>query len=839
MSKETAFLVSMVVPTVSFLAYCALLMLALRSPRSQVAKIFIAYLLLMLVWSLGSFMMRTGAFPGPLAWNRFMTCGMLGVPFVFFHFSAEILERTRSSFFIRLGYVFYAFFLAGNLCGLIVSNAYLLPAEFVYFLGPLAKVFAFVGGAYILTSALLLAREAFLNPASFWFHHLVYPSVGAVVMLAGCLLNFIPAVGKYPADIATNTVNAFLLAYAIYRFHFLNIAFVIRKGLLYSTLTVLLTTSYFLIVFFLERVVRTEVGYNALLVALPVAAVISLVFDPLKEFLHVRIDRIFLGHQYGYRRTLRDFSRIMTSILDFDQLEQSLLDLVTKALEVRSAVFLLADAEGDFAAHKSVGVSPQVAGAVKLEKESPLVRWLLEREEPVLRWEEARVLPEFQALWQKEKDYLAYLGACVLLGIRMQKQLVGILLLSEKTSGDCYTDEDEELLVTLANEAAVAISNARAYREARLQALHDELTKLYNYRFFHKFLDKEFAHCQRTGQSFSLIFIDLDFFKLYNDTYGHMAGDVALAGVGKVLTECVRVSDVVARYGGDEFVVLLPGTDAAQARVVAERTREAVQYHFLQGEAPGGVITASIGVASYPEHVQSKYQLLSCADRALYQAKRLGGNRVVVYNPRTFGQEEQGFLKKQVEDVYLATIYALAAVVNARDNYTYQHSEMVTSYAVALAEALGLPEEQKEKVRSAAMLHDIGKIGISESILNKKGPLTPLEREIVQRHVSVAEAIVNQVPYLRELAPIILHHHEAYDGTGYPCGLKGEEIPLEARILAIADAYHAMTSDRPYRKAMKPEEAVRQLNLLAGKQFASELVSAFVGLLRRQGVASA
>lgn len=838
---------SITIPLVASLFYCALLMLAWKSPRNKIARIFIGYLVLMLVWSFASFMMRTGIFPGPLAWNRIMVCGTSGIPFVFFHFTQHILNRTRLSFLVKIGYAFYGFFVAANYLGLIVKEAYLYEGKFTYTLGPGAAVFAAVGGSYILLSALLLIREVFRDPPSFWSNRLVYPSIGAVLMLAGSLLNLLPEVGKYPLDIAANTVNAFLLAYAIYRYRFLNTTITIRKGLVYSVLTALLTSSYLLIIFLAEQLIRGKVGYTTFIVALPVAAIIAIIFEPVKDSLKIWVDRVFFGQQYDFRKTLKEFSHLMTSILDLDQLANSTLELLSKALQVSSCTLFLSDRDGNFYAYATYAVADKIkaetAKAIRIDKTSPIIRWLSHQSEPVLTTKEIETLPEFQGIWQSEREELEDLKAQVLVGIKMHKNLIGILLLSEKESGDPFTDDDLELLSTLANEAAVAIHNAQAYKEARTEALRDELTGLFNYRFFQEFLDKEIARCKRTQQNFSVIFIDLDLFKAYNDIYGHLAGDAALTKVADAIRESIRATDVAARYGGDEFAVILPDTDAQKALTAAERIRHNVKQSFRGAGYDSNLLTVSLGVASYPKHAASKQQLLSCADRALYQAKNLGRNKVCLYtssgatnfspaaNIEKAAEAEADFLKKQIEDAYVSTVYTLAAVINARDNYTYKHSEMVTFYAVSLAEGLKLAEERKEMVRLAAMLHDIGKIGTPEYILNKPGPLTPAEREIIQRHVNIAEAIINQMPFLRRVAPIILHHHEAYNGTGYPDGLKGEEIPLEARILTIADAYHAMTSDRPYRKAMTAEEAINQLKLLAGKQFDPSLVPVFVRLL--------
>lgn len=836
--------VSMAIPLFAFFLYTGLMILSIKISQSKITRLFQYYLLLMMDWSLGSFMMRTGYAPEPLFWNRMMIIGMAGVPFIFYRFSEELLCRAQS-LTAKLGYLLYGILIIANFSGLIVQDVTLTAGSLSYTIGPLAVPFALTAGGYVLLSTMLLVGEAFKNPDSFWSNRLLYPSIGTVLMFIGCTLNLFPAIGKYPFDILTNTINAFLLTYAIYRYQLLNITISIRKGLVYSVLTAMLTGSYLLLVYLLETVIRNNLGYTAFIIALIMAALIAIIFEPVKNWLRVRIDRVMFGEIYDYRTTLKQFSYLKSSILDLDELTNSTLDLLTKALQVNSLALLLLDQESNYFVYASVNMDETIAKTVRLDKTSPIVR-RLRQHNPILTWREIETAPEFQGLWQREKEFLNAMSIAHFVGIRLGGELIGILLLPNKLSRDPYTDDDRELLLMLANEAAVAIQNAQIYSEAKRQAVRDELTKLYNYRFFQEFLDKEIARCQRTKQVFSVIYLDLDFFKAYNDIFGHLAGDEALVAVGQAISTSIRPADIATRMGGDEFGIILPGATGENALKVAKRIKNAVQTYF-PGTSNDSVLTISQGIATYPVHSQNKQQLLSCADTALYEAKNMGRNRVCVYAPQlvrnnpaaTNGSNaeiERDFLRQQVEDAYLSVIYTLAAAINAKDNYTYQHSEAVTYYSVAMAEALGFSEEQKKMLRYAAMLHDIGKIGVPEYILNKPAALSKEEREIIESHVLVAEAIVSHTPYLREVAPVILHHHEFYDGSGYPHGLKGEKIPLESRILAIADAYHAMTSDRPYHRAMQTETALQNMQRLAGIQFDPNLLPVFVSIIRQSQI---
>ena len=823
----TAMEITLLIPLIACISYCALLPLAWKSPRPKLSKLFIHYLFLMIIWSLSSLFLRTNFPPGPGFWSKIMLMGIIGVPFVFFHFTQELLGR-KNYLLVRLGYLLAVVFAVLNLLGLIVTNIAFTESGFHYTIGPAAPLLGIFGAGYTFASGLLLCIQCIKDRHSFWSNRLCYLSVGAMFVVVGSLLNFIPEIGRYPVDITANTINAFLLAYAIYRHRLLSATIPIRKAL------VLFLTFTGLVVLFLPIFSLLGSFDSPFILAFVFASLTIFFYEQLKGGIQTLLDRVIFGEKYNYRETLKAFSKLMTSIIDLSRLADSTLELLVQALHVKGVLLFLPNEAGDFSAHAQKGY-PQDVLAFQLDKQSAIVRYLARQSEQVLTGRDLETKPEFRGLWQQEKEMLEKLGAEVIVGLNIQGTLQGILFLAGKTSNSPYTDDDLALLITLTNQAAVALHNAQTYHAAWEQAIRDDLTKLYNFRYFHEYLDKEISRCAEAKGIFSLILLDLDFFKTYNDVYGHLAGDKALIKVAQAMQESIRPSDVAARYGGDEFVVILPETGLEQAKAVAERIRENVCLKFQNYGC--SLLTVSLGVAAYPEHGRTKQQLLTSVDRALYRSKNLGRNLVTetaleIGMAELAAQAEKDFLKEQMRGMQLDTIYTLAAAIYARDNYTYEHSKKVTQYAVAMAEELGLSDEHKQLINNAAMLHDIGKIGIPESVLNKPGPLTSSERELIQYHVTIGETILNQMPYLRSLATIVRHHHERYDGYGYPDGLSKENIPLEARILAIADAFHAMTSDRPYRKALTREEAIEEMIRYAGTQFDPHLVPLFVNIVQ-------
>lgn len=361
----------------------------------------------------------------------------------------------------------------------------------------------------------------------------------------------------------------------------------------------------------------------------------------------------------------------------------------------------------------------------------------------------------------------------------------------------------------------------------RSLANKDELTGLYNHRYFHEHL-QEFIN---NKTSLSLMLIDIDHFKLYNEMYGHPQGDQLLLHVSKLITNHLPESALCCRYGGDQFgVAVLDKDEMPDAALgLAEQIRLAIvdQDFYGMEHMPKQRITVSIGLASYPEMAHNKEHLVMLADEALYKVKYTSRNKVQLYSS-VIDELKGSFQFGKEEESLINTMKTFLTIINSKDRYTYSHTERNMEYAEALARKIQLPEEQINYLRYGALLHDIGKIEVPTEILNKRTRLDNQEWEIMKNHAIWGEQIVKQIKELQPSLSAIRHHHERYDGLGYPDGLAGENIPLSARILTICDSFDAMTTNRPYQKTKTVSEALEELSRCSGTQFDPLLVKAFI-----------
>jgi diguanylate cyclase (GGDEF)-like protein len=385
---------------------------------------------------------------------------------------------------------------------------------------------------------------------------------------------------------------------------------------------------------------------------------------------------------------------------------------------------------------------------------------------------------------------------------------------------------------------------AGTFAMAEAQATRDRLTGIPNRESLLRTLSGEVERAARHSKPLSVAFMDIDRFKAINDTYGHRVGDAVLQQIAGLITRSIRASDIFGRYGGEEFMLILPETTPEDALGIAEELRELIMRRPLS-VATGVLVdaTVSIGVAGGHSTELQVDRLVDAADAAMYVAKSEGRNRSFLFGSvHDESVVRRAAITPERRDAAAAigrwasasAAQALASVLAPQPHHRGRPSDMIASLSIGVALHMGMSRLEMDRIRVAALLHDLGKLALPGEILDKPTSLTDLEWQVVGEHPRIGQVILEQATSMREAVPIVLHHHERFDGTGYPHGLKGEEIPLGARIVAVADAYHAMVNQRPYKQALTHEQALTELRRHASTQFDPTVVDVFIAIFEDQ-----
>ncbi len=519
---------------------------------------------------------------------------------------------------------------------------------------------------------------------------------------------------------------------------------------------------------------------------------------------------------------------------DFDHIGIGMLDYVSKEIEIKAE----AGAAG-FGAGKRVPLGTGLIG--KCARSNEMV--LLQDGESKL----ASVMPDARSV--------------LCLPLTYGESLLGVLNVESRRE-KAFADQEVLILRTLADLLATALHNAFVFQKLQQQSITDGLTGIKTRRFFLENLSTEWKRASRSGRPFSVVLIDLDKFKAVNDTAGHLEGDLVLARVGRLLEQKCRQSNVVARYGGDEFVILMPETGVEQAQILSERLRLWLATDPMLIERQ---VTGSFGLATFPLHGATAEEVLRIADAGMYVSKRAGGNCVSIAEEfltdgGAVAQRQlvtayiEGFLQREhtgpesvqeltatlkkmcaaadSRDSLMDALFALGRAAEGREVHAAGLGDAAARDVEALGRELGMKEDELQDVIYAARIHDLGKLIVPEKILCKPGPLTEDEFYLVKMHPLVGAEIVSCIPESERLQKIIKHHHERFDGSGYPDGLRGEEIPLGSRILAVVDGYLTMMTDRPFAPRYSPSEAMAELERCSGTQFDGMLVRLFLAQMK-------
>ena len=822
-----------IIPLVSCIAYVTLLALVLMQPRRTANRIFSVFLLAAGTWSLTSFMLTYNVSASTqtlMFWNGLLFAAAAWTMIAYFHF-VRVYNGKTAGIWVYLGYAIILTIVVFALRGNIVKDAYIVDGYLYHDVGYWVFILSAVLLPIFFATMWMLLQKYRRSTDPVERNRTMYLMIGLGIMAMWAGINVsVPLLALLPTDHSGVFLNALIIAYAIGKYRLLNIRFVARRGLAYFILVSTLVGISAGAVSIGQRFLPTQPTVIIILFATLIAILLVVMARPLRYAIQRWIDRLFYRETYEYRQTLLTFSRKMSNILNLNELANEMLPAMTRAIHITQAKLLFQDTgSGDFTAHFTY---PEVEGEssdeLRFNSDNPIIAWL-EKETSPLGLKQIDSIPELKGLWQTEREKLITSNLELLCPIKSRDKLIGILALGGKQLDTLYSHEDIELVMSMASQAGVIIENAQLYSQAIVRANTDGLTGLYNHRHFHKRLEQEIARGSRFSTVFCLIMLDIDLFKAYNDIYGHLAGDEVLRRIGGYIDSSIRSIDLAFRYGGEEFAIILPETQLDDAYRVAERIRKTIES---KTSSRAMLVTVSLGIANWPVDGVMKEEIITRADAALYRAKQTGRNRTCLSSDVMKPETPLIGAELEARPRALSIIYALAATVDAKDHYTYGHSRKVSDYSVAIAEALGLPQDRVATIRAAGLLHDIGKVGVPDSILSKKGPLTDEEWETVKAHPDLGVEILRHVIDLVNCLPAISYHHEHYDGKGYPRGLKGDSIPLEARILAIADVYDAMTSPRPYREQISLQQAINELKRCAGTQFDSELVDIFCKIIQ-------
>jgi diguanylate cyclase (GGDEF)-like protein/putative nucleotidyltransferase with HDIG domain len=819
------------IPIIALLCYSFLLLAFLAAKKSPLINAFLGILLAMILWTGGSFFMRRLFWPSLKFWYDASILGLTLLPYSFISFVSEFANLKRVwmnrlwlllVIVINAVNIFTGFFLAAPEA---VASANGKTVFIYHYSWPVVLLFAVCVAAFGNVLYILLKHGKKNNLARKQFKHII---LGIVALFIGHIGIMFPFFKGFPLDIVAGVVNAFFIFYALYKRNIFQLSLLVSRGSCYAIAGGLSFVLFLYIINPMEEFVNRNfpIAKDNIVLVTSIFFTLStfLIYCVLKHF----IDSVFIKDEIMQAKNLKEFSFNVTKSLNLSEILEELVGVIQKTIAVKK-VFICIPNKVSGCYEIVHSTTPLDLKPFSVKRDNPLVTYLESNNECILMSDFWRT-NSYKSMWEKEKRQLQDLEVECAVPLMDDNGMVGIVLLSAKEKKAHFTYKDLSFLDSVKSIVSIAVKNSKLFEKVYLEARTDELTGLLNRKYFYEVLQEEYDKSKE--ESISLIILNIDDFKLYNQLYGNKEGDIALQKIAQTISSCVGSNGFVARYSGKEFAIILPSYDLLAAKNLAEVIRgQILNMNKNESDYTLKLLTVSGGICSIPYSASNLKQLVDNADMAVYSVKQNGKNAIMVYTGREQNLKREikkyDENKENIYSEYASTIYALTAAIDTKDHYTFSHSKNVEYYATELAYAYGMNEDYVEIIREAALLHDIGKIGIPEHILNKPGKLTSEEYQIMKGHVEHSIGIIRHLPSLDYVIPAVIGHHERYDGNGYPRRISKEDIPLSARILCIADSFDAMISERPYKKPYEVSFALEILQEQAGLQFDPELVRIF------------
>lgn len=767
----------------------------LNVPKTKQVEGFKYILKACILWTAGSVLMRARFTVNLDLWFNISLLGLFLIPIFMYQFLFCILKIKRDKLLITAAVVTCIIVLLNLKWGVVLSPPEMIQnadggVAYTYHVTPAIYIFALAELA-LLIYVTVIAHIAIKNDISQRIK-LVPLLIGTLFVFAGNLLELIPG-NLFPYDTLGGVLMAICLVYIMYKHYLFDISNRIAIGCIYSVAVIVVLLPFGNLSSNMGKYVENlpaGMEYKILTIAL----ILTVWTMEILYFASKMAEHITQRKRAGQMEAIKTFQNETASVFEEEEMYARVVNVCEKLLDTVEVFIFAQNYKGT-----KYDLVQSSEGA-----------------EPLTEAEQKSVLQILQSSCLEEHveivplKYDNHIFGCIYLRLPAKVKM-NYLVIDDFRQIATYT--------------ALCMKNIGIYQKAYQNSIHDELTGLYN-RIYYKELREKWD----TKKPLSMIYLDMDDFKLFNELYGEMIADEILCWCARILKEEVGRTGRVFRFGSNEFLICTEETDREILLQLAQKLQERIAATDDNKPKVLQPITYSIGIAIDMDASTGVDELLKQVEKATFFAKKNGKNCVKFYDSGAENAAEAG-VQKSYEQI-APTIYALTAAIDAKDSYTFEHSCNVSEYAVTLANEIGLEKNEVEIVKEAGLLHDIGKIGIPESILKKQGRLTAKEYDIMKTHVENSIKMIHFLPNMSYVIPAVVAHHERYDGNGYPRGIHGEEIPKMGRILAICDSFDAMTTKRSYKEAMPIEYAIEELEKNSGTQFDPILTKAFLKLIR-------